>query len=112
MPSSGICSNVDDVLQLMSFQIKHYRNYSDNPWEAALLLTSNVAETGYEGPGHGYGPFKRRNRFDHFGLDRYGGDHRFTPKFNIGMVCPTSSGGVWRDDLMDDIHLQLLDAEE
>ncbi|WP_461442388.1 serine hydrolase domain-containing protein [Maribacter sp.] len=113
VPSGGIYSNVDDLLRLMSVQIDHYRKYSENPSNSSLILTSNVAETGYDGLRYGYGLFERKNRLDHFGdLDGYGSDYRLTPEYNVGIVCLTSSGGVWLDDLMDDIYLELLESKK
>ena len=57
---------------------------------------------------YGYGLFERQTRFDHFGdLDGYGSDYRFSPELGLGMVALTTSGGVWLDDMMDEVFEDL-----
>ena len=110
-PSGGVYTNVDDLLTLMEQQIAAYRAYEETGAPSDLVLTARTASTELGDPPllYGYGLFERPTRYDHFGdLDGYGSDYRFSPDVGLGVVALTTSGGVWLDDMMDEIYADLL----
>lgn len=109
-PSGGIYTTTEDMLRLLTAQITAYNVFEATGAQSPLVLTARTASTELGNPPmlYGYGLFERQTRFDHFGdLDGYGSDYRFSPDLRLGMVALTTSGGVWLDDMMDEVFEDL-----
>ncbi|MEP2101633.1 MAG: serine hydrolase domain-containing protein [Parasphingorhabdus sp.] len=110
-PSGGVYTNIEGLLRLVGSQIQAYRSNAKTGTPSDLILTSRTASTEFGDPPmhYGYGLFQRATRYDHFGdLDGYGSDYRFSPELGLGVVAVTTSGGIWLDDMMDEIYADLL----
>lgn len=106
-PSGGIYATTKDMLQLVTAQIAAYQSFAKTNIASPLVITVNTASTELGDPPmrYGYGIFQRQTRYDHFGdLDGYGSDYRFTPEIGLGMIALTNSGGIWLDDMMDEVY--------
>lgn len=109
-PSGGVYTTTEDMLRLLTAQIAAYEVFGTTGEPSPLVLTARTASTELGDPPmlYGYGLFERQTRFDHFGdLDGYGSDYRFSPELGLGMVALTTSGGVWLDDMMDEVFEDL-----
>ena len=118
-PASGIYSTVEDLTQLMAFQMEAYRNFETE--NNSLLLTKEKRPLGEKGrsPNYGYGFFEfMRNdnpitqHLGHGGdFDGFASCYIFFPKANVGLVMLTSSGGPWFIEMEQRIHdVMLKDA--
>ena len=109
-PSGGVYTTTEDMLRLITAQIAAYEIFETTGAPSPLVLTARTASTGLGNPPmrYGYGLFERQTRLDHFGdLDGYGSDYRLSPDLGLGMVALTTSGGVWLDDMMDEVFEDL-----
>ncbi len=111
-PASGIYSSVEDLTQLMIFQMEAYTNIeaTNNP----LLLTQEKRPLGEAGksPNYGYGFFeflKNKNlntlHLGHNGdFDGFASCYVFFPNLDVGLVMLTTSGGKWFWEMEQRIH--------
>jgi CubicO group peptidase (beta-lactamase class C family) len=96
-PAGGVYSNAADLIKFMSYQMQAYHQFVNKDLRDPLILTNKTDPVGLH---YGFGLYKNvkedRTFYFHGGdLDGFSSVYIFSPKFNIGMVILTSSGGSW-----------------
>jgi D-alanyl-D-alanine carboxypeptidase len=108
-PHGGVYSSIDDLTRLMVLQLKAYSLFIKNGVTSPLVSTQIKYDTEftqggekYLGFNYGLGMFEATNEFPLFSetvlfhggdLDGYGCEYLFSPKYGVGVVLLTSSGG-------------------
>lgn len=118
--TSGIYTNVKSLSQLLIQQINHYKQPDSIKLNSPFILNRKKINSWNENSYYGYGIFEH-----HFELEdlksikqvqlEHGGDadgfaciYGFFPKYSLGVVILTSSGGKWFSDMGRNINSLLI----
>ncbi len=115
IPAGGILSNVSDLSRLMTAQMKDYQEYLKSNQATKLILTADKKQYS-ENASYGYGFFETQNmldstvvQFGHGGdVDGFGSFYEIYPTKNVGLVMLTSSGGIWFNELKNEVEKRLI----
>ena len=116
-PAGGIFANLKELAQL---QQRHLKTYMMNEVDSPLFLSPSTRPLNPSGNiNYGYGLMEYRSSFDstvvkyeHGGdLDGFASQYKFFPKYGVGYVILTSSGGAWINELDALIEKRIIGAK-
>jgi D-alanyl-D-alanine carboxypeptidase len=111
-PAGGLYSNVADLSKLMNRQLQDYYEYEQNKKVSPFIITEHKAPRNSDIEYYGFGLIEvntdRGKIYGHQGdMDGFAGSYLFFPKYQVGVVILTSSGGNWLGKLTSTILKKL-----
>ncbi|QCK15681.1 serine hydrolase domain-containing protein [Mangrovivirga cuniculi] len=114
VPAGGLYSTTEDLSKLMVHQIQDYAEYEKTGSASNFIITEFKAPRKSEIESYGFGLIEvnteRGNIYGHQGdMDGFASSYLFFPKYKVGVILLTSSGGDWLGKLSSEILKKLVE---